>query len=100
MILEQQVALISQHRLNGSREHPEQTRKKDLHSNAAFLDINGRLDGIAKSGNSQVKLISRPAGLDMSTARDVFVKTMDIVGNPAPRLVPAEVVGEIDFDGL
>ena len=48
----------------------------------------------------EVELVAGPARLDLRAARNMLLELVDVVGDPAPRLVLAEVVGKVDFDGL
>ena len=63
-------------------------------------DVNRRIDRIAERLDAEVKLVTGPAGFDLSTAGDMLLKLMDVVRDPPTGLVLAEVVREVDFDGL
>jgi len=100
MILEQDAAAGLQRRLQGAGKHAEQSGQKHRQMDLAFLNVDGRLDGIAHRRHAHVELVAGPAALDMTAARNVLGKAMDVVGDPAARLVLAEVVRQVDFDGL
>src|SRR5215208_6107576 len=100
MILEQQIALLLQRNLNRSGKHAEQTGEQDLHSDLCFLDVDRRLDRIPERMDAEVELVAGPAGFDLSSAGNVLLEAVDVVRDPPPRLVLAEVVREVDFDGL
>src|SRR6476659_10336686 len=67
---------------------------------AVFHDVDRRPYRLAHGGDVKIKLIPRPSRLDLRAAGDKLLELMDIVGDPAPRLVLAEVVREVDVDGL
>ena len=100
MVLEKDVAFLLKRRLDRSREHAEEARKQDLHMNLRFLDIYRRLDRISQRENLKIKLIPGPAGFDPCSAWNMFLQPVNVVGDPPPRLVLAEFVRQVDFDGL
>ena len=100
MILQQQVALLLQRDLDRTREHAKQAGKEDLHMDLRFLDVDRRLDGIAKRMDAEIELIASPAGFDLRAARNVLLQPVDVVGDPPAGLVLAEAVRQVDFDGL
>ena len=48
----------------------------------------------------EVELVAGPAGFDACAAGNVLLEPVDIVGDASPRLVLAELVGQVDFDGM
>ena len=100
MVLEQEVALLLQHRLDRPGEHPQHAREQNPQSDPAFLDVDGGGNRVSERAHVEVELVSGPARLDLGPARDVAFELVDVVGDAAPRLVLAEAVGEIDVDGL
>ena len=65
-----------------------------------LFDVDRSLDRIAERVDLEVELVAGPAGFDVRSARNVLMQAMDVVGDPAPRLLLAEVVREVDCDGL
>jgi hypothetical protein len=100
MILEQDVALGLQRTLDHPGKHAKHPRKKHAHVNLIVEDVDGAGNRLAHRGNVEVELIAGPPGLDLSTAGDLLLELVYVVGDPPPRLVLAEVVGDIDVDGL
>lgn len=100
VILEQQIALASKHGLDRSAEHSKEARQKHPDAHLRFLDIDRRLNRVAKRRHLEVELVSRPPRFDMRSARNMLVEPMNIIGDPAAGLVLAEVVRKIDFDWL
>ncbi len=100
VILEQEVALLLQHRLDWRREHSEHARQQHFHPDPGLLDVDRRLHRIAERVDVEVELIGGPAGLHFRPAGDILFELVDVVGDAPPRLVLAEAVGEVDFDRL
>ena len=48
----------------------------------------------------EVELVAAPARLHLRAAGNMLLELVDVVGDAAPRLVLAEVVGQVDVDGL
>ena len=65
-----------------------------------FHDVDRRRHRLTHRSDVEVELIAGPAGLYLRASRNMFLELVDIVGDPAPSLVLAELVREIDFDGL
>ena len=58
------------------------------------------VDRLAHRRDVEVELVAGPAGLHLRAAGNMLLQLVDVVGDPAPRLVLAEVVGQVDVDGL
>ena len=100
MILEQQIALFLEHRLDRPSEHAEHARKQHLQLHLGVLDVDLRLDRLAERSDVEVELVAGPAMLDLRAAGNMLAEAVDIVGDAPPRLVLAKFVGQVDFDGL
>jgi hypothetical protein len=98
MILEKDTAFLLESALDQSRKHAEHSRKQHLHAHLRFLDIDRRLNGVAQRLDLEVELIAGPPGLDVGAARNVVLQLVNVVRDPPPRFVLAELVREVDFD--
>src|SRR5258708_6024700 len=65
-----------------------------------FHHVDGRGDLLAHRRDVEVELVSGPSRLHLRPAGDMLLKLVDVVGDAPPRLVLAEVVGQVDVDGL
>ena len=81
-------------------EHAEHRREQDLETDLVVHHVDGRGDRLAHGGDVEVELVAGPAALHLRSAGDVLLELVDVVGDAASRLVLAEIVGQIDFDGL
>ena len=100
MILEQHLALPLERGVDHPGEHAEHGRKEHLQVDLGVLDIDGSGNRLPHGGDVEVELVAGPAGVDLRTPGNLVLELVHVVGDPAPRLVLAEVVRKIDFDGL
>ena len=100
MILEQDVAFFLQRALDHAGEHAEHARQEHAQVDVRFHHVDRRHDRLAHRRDVEVELIPGPARLNLRAARNMLLELVDVVGDPAPRLVLAEVVREVDVDGL
>ena len=100
MILEQYAALLLERGLNDAREHAEHAGEQHLQVNLGFHDVDGRRDVLPHGGNLEIELVASPAGLNVSAARNMLLELVEIVGDAPPGFVLAEVVRQVDIDGL
>ena len=59
-----------------------------------------RRDRLAHGRDVEVELVAGPARLHLRAAGNMLLQLVDVVGDAAPRLVLAELVRQVDFDGL
>lgn len=100
VVLKKDASLPLKGALDNPREHAEQRRKQDLEMHLVFKDVDRRGHRLPHCRNVEIELIAGPAGLHLRAARNMLLELVEIVGDPAPRLVFAKLVRKIDFDGL
>src|SRR4051794_8798526 len=66
----------------------------------AVEDVDRRVYGLTHRRDVEVELVAAPARLHLGAAGDVLLKLVDIVGDSAARFFLAEIVGQVDVDGL
>ena len=71
-----------------------------LQVHLGLLDVDRRIDRLAHRRDVEVELIAAPPGLHLRAAGNVVGQLVDVVGDAAPGLVLAELVRQVDFDGL
>lgn len=97
VILEQDVlAFALQHGLDWLGEHAEQAGQHDPKAHHLFLDADFRFDRLPHRRDRQGQFVSGPTLLSLGrSAWDMVAQLVDIAGNPAACLGPAERMGEI-----
>ena len=100
MILEKNLALLLKGGLHEARENTEHPRKQNLEVHRRVEDVDGRIYRFTHRCDLKGELIADPGRLHLSASRDMLLQLVNIVGDPAPRLVLAKIVGKIDVDGL
>jgi len=100
VVLEQDITLFLQRSLDRAGEHAEHAGQEHAQVNIGFGNVDGRVDRLAHRLDLEIELVAGPSRLDLRAARNVLLELMDVVGDPPPRLVLAEVVREIDVDRL
>jgi len=100
MILKERPTLLLEGGLDEAAEHAEHPREQHRQVHLGLHHIDGRVHALTHGGNAEVQLIPRPPRLHVSAARDVLLQLVDIVGDAPPGLVLAEIVGQVDVDGL
>ena len=81
-------------------EHAEHAAAAARALDLGLLDVDRRVDRLAHRRDVEVELVAGPAGLHLRAARNMLLELVDVVGDAAPRLVLAEVVRQVDVDGL
>ena len=100
MILEQDAALLLQRGVDEAAEHAEHPGEQHAEVHLGLHDIDRGVHRLAHRRDVEVELVAGPARLDLRAAGDVLLELVDVVGDPTPRLVLAETVGQVDVDGL
>ena len=68
--------------------------QQNLHVDLGFLDVDRRWHRIAHRLDARLSWSPAQPDCDLGAARNVLLQLVDVVGDPAPRLVLAEVVRE------
>ena len=100
MILEKSAALLLKRGLHEAAEHSEHAWKKNPKMHLRIHDVDGRVHRFSHRCNGEIELVPDPARLNRCAPGDMLSKLMHILGDAAPSFVLAEVVGQVDVDGL